>query len=287
MIVEQVIAIVKKMLEAAPFDKTYTGITKGWSMVSDSPLYDIDVEIEGKRRIIQCPVCIFSNTLVKVLVPKNNWEQAQIVITDYIFEKRAFISKHTLSSGDLNDTTDHGSYVLSGSNTYTNMPPTANKYGILNVDRGASDSSFINQTFMDPYHNIQYIRGSQNRGSTWSTWAKVHASVYNFEETVSLRPATGTTPTVTSNLNNIILPKSTGLIQIGLTYDGSVSAQTYQTTMSFVRNTNANASIFLQQVSATNPFTVTITSGTTISIKCPTTTSASTVIVHIQGSYIP
>lgn len=192
-LVEQIVSIVNKLLEAAPFDKTLTGIIRAAAKSTNSKAYDYDIEINGKIKKISSRMYLPVNAIVKVLVPKNQWEQAQIMVTD------SYIADH-------------------------------------------------------------------------------------FFKTIKLRPEIGTTPTVTTSLATVIPPFSTGIIQIGLIYDGSINASTYQTTISFVRNTANNASIFLQQVSATNPFTVSVSSGTTLNIKCPTTTSASSVIVSVTGS---
>ena len=150
MLVEQIVAIVNKMLESAPFDKTYTGIVKGCTTISEAPVFKLDVEVEGKIRSIESNVQIIPNTIIKILVPKNNWDKAQILITDKLLLDKVPINRLTLSTNtDLNNVVDAGSYVLSGSNTYTNMP-SSYSYGILVVDRAAPNSSFINQTY---YHH--------------------------------------------------------------------------------------------------------------------------------------
>ena len=79
-IVEQVVLIVSKMLEAAPFDKTYSGAVRSCTKATNSAIYTVGIEINGKVRAIESSVPLKVNSFVRVLVPKNNWNNAQVLV---------------------------------------------------------------------------------------------------------------------------------------------------------------------------------------------------------------
>lgn len=81
-LVEQIVAIVRNMLESAPFDKTYTGIVRTNTKPSNSSVYALGVEVDGKKRTIKSVFNVPVNSLVKILVPRNNWDNARIILPD-------------------------------------------------------------------------------------------------------------------------------------------------------------------------------------------------------------
>ena len=84
-IVEQIVTIVENMLESAPFDKTYTGAIKSNTKSNNSSIRLLGVEVNGKTRMIKSILNLPINTTVKILVPKNNWDAAVILVTESVF----------------------------------------------------------------------------------------------------------------------------------------------------------------------------------------------------------
>ena len=103
-LVEQIVAIVNKMLEAAPFDKTYTGIVKSCTRASNTYVYTLEVEVGGKSRTINCAFAIPVNSIVKVLVPKNDWDLGRIEMSDDLFKPYYCEVYYNTSGGDVSFT---------------------------------------------------------------------------------------------------------------------------------------------------------------------------------------
>ena len=78
--------------------------------------------------------------------------------------------KSSLATGsDLNQVISSGVYMLSGSNSYTNLPAGIT-YGILEVIKTHMDAGWVLQRL-----NVgpeMYSRFSTNRGASWGAWLK-------------------------------------------------------------------------------------------------------------------
>lgn len=70
--VDNIMSMVSKIIENAPFDKTYFGIVKS---ISGS---EITVTINGGDRILKSSITYSVGSYVMVLVPRNNWDKAMI-----------------------------------------------------------------------------------------------------------------------------------------------------------------------------------------------------------------
>ena len=84
-IVEQVISVVRTLIEDAPFDRTYTGTVVFNDTSTNSSLHTLGVLIDGKTRIIKSSLDLDAGTTIKVLVPRSNWNNATILINDLLY----------------------------------------------------------------------------------------------------------------------------------------------------------------------------------------------------------
>lgn len=90
-----------------------------------------------------------------------------------ILNDNSLISRGTVESGtNLNNIRQIGSYILNGSNSYTNMP-TGLSYGVLTVLKGSDSGSFITQIITMTSQTRYFHRESSDSGSTWSAWIQL------------------------------------------------------------------------------------------------------------------
>ena len=84
-IVEQVISVVRTLVEDAPFDRTYTGTVVSNTKETNSSLYSLGILIDGKTRTVRSPLNLTIGMNVKLLIPRNNWNNATILLTDTLY----------------------------------------------------------------------------------------------------------------------------------------------------------------------------------------------------------
>lgn len=113
-IVEQVISVVRTLVEDAPFDRTYTGTVVSNLKETNSSLYSIGVLIDGKTRMIRTPLNLTVGMNIKVLIPRNNWNNATILLTDTLYVFLINKLKEELAQEESGDDSQEGGENVDG-----------------------------------------------------------------------------------------------------------------------------------------------------------------------------
>ena len=95
-LVQQIIDIVKELIDKAPYDKTYKGVIQ--SSVASGGSYENKVLINGRNRNIKSKTQYTEGDYVNVLVPGGEWQNAVIVedkSKKYVTECKEYAKEYT------------------------------------------------------------------------------------------------------------------------------------------------------------------------------------------------
>ena len=190
-LVEEIKALVQRLIDRAPFDKTYTGVVVAAATMNNN--FTATVRVNGKNYNVKSDHMDPVNTYVRVKVPRNDWTQAYITNNP----KGHMTTMGTLPSSDLNDAQAVGMYILDGNSTYTNMPSDVS-FGILEVVRGGQTGNFISQVVYPAYRTESQssIRQRIRVNNIWSDWYTLLQSVKADDATTASYDFAGITGTL-------------------------------------------------------------------------------------------
>lgn len=73
--------MVKKLLETAPYDKTYTGVVTAKEATRISNEYDYKIKVGYSIKKIKSSYQLEVGDYVRILVPNNKWNNAILVVS--------------------------------------------------------------------------------------------------------------------------------------------------------------------------------------------------------------
>jgi len=162
-IVNEIKGLMERLIEKAPFDKTYTGVVI--SGTSDGSGYIYSIQVNGKDKSIKSNLVFSVGEYVKVLVPRNDWTRATIAL-----ESGKYLP---LTGGTVTDVTKYlnNQFYIFDDYTKGNTPSSNIWRGIRLIDDTDSEDAVhrlgVFETQVDTSGNVMTrMRAYKNAANT-------------------------------------------------------------------------------------------------------------------------